>query len=103
MRPPSRPATPRRSTAACGPQPYNGSPFLVNAPDIEDTTLTCTITNTQLFSTVRVVKHWVGAPAATTIFVDQNGAAPFDAQVVNPAHGASASFVYPVSTGVDGR
>ncbi len=71
----------------------------------DNATLTCTITNKQLFSTVRVVKQWDGAPASTTIFVDQDGRRPpFDAStVVDPADGASASFVYPVSTATDRR
>ena len=51
-------------------------------------------------STVRVVKNWVGAPASATIFVDQNGTAPYDASTVATASGASASFDYPVSTSV---
>ena len=62
-------------------------------------TLSCTITNTQLFSTVRVVKQWVGPASSATIFVDQNGTAPFDASRVATANGDSVSFDYPLSTG----
>ena len=39
-------------------------------PPSAASTITCTITNTQQLSTVRVVKQWVGAPSTTTIFVD---------------------------------
>ncbi len=93
------------ATIHCGPtreapQPYAGGPFPVTSPPVDGATLTCTITNTQLFSTVRVVKVWIGDPASTTIFVDQDGAAPFDASTVATATGDSASFEYPVSTPV---
>ena len=90
------------ATISCGgatPVPYTGGAFAVTSPSAGNATITCTITNRQQFSTVRVVKKWKGAPAATTIFVDQTGVAPFDASVVNPADGASASFDYPVATG----
>ena len=50
-----------------------GGPFAVTAPG-PGATLTCTITNTQQLSTVRVVKQWDGDPSSTTIFVDQDGA-----------------------------
>ena len=40
------------------------------------------MTNTQQLSTVRIVKQWDGAPATTTIFVDQNGRRPFEASTV---------------------
>ncbi len=83
-----------------GPQPYTGGPFPVIAPATDGATLTCTITNTQLFSTVRVVKHWEGTPASATIFVDQDGAAPFDASTVATADGDTTSFDYPLSTPV---
>ena len=63
------------------------------------TTLTCTITNTQLFSTVRVVKEWLGPASSATIFVDQNGTDPFDASRVATANGDSTSFDYPLSSG----
>ena len=43
-----------------GPQPYTGGAFPVTAPAGDGATLTCTVTNTQLFSTVRVVKQWIG-------------------------------------------
>ena len=93
------------ATIHCGPtreapQPYTGGPFPVTSPPVDGATLTCTITNIQLFSTVRVVKAWIGDPASATIFVDQNGAAPFDASTVATATGDSASFVYPVDTPV---
>ena len=83
-----------------GPQPYTGGPFPVTAPADEGATLTCTITNKQQRSTVRVVKEWDGAPASATIFVDQNGVAPYDASTVATADGHNASFTYPVSTPV---
>jgi uncharacterized repeat protein (TIGR01451 family) len=83
-----------------GPQPYAGGPFPVTSPAEDGATLTCTITNDQQFSTVRVVKHWEGAPSTATIFVDADGVAPFDASTVATATGDSASFSYPVSTGV---
>jgi uncharacterized repeat protein (TIGR01451 family) len=51
-------------------------------------------------STVQVVKTWVGAPSPTTIFVDANGQAPYDASVVADTNGATTSFTYPVSTSV---
>jgi uncharacterized repeat protein (TIGR01451 family) len=51
-------------------------------------------------STVQVVKTWVGTPSTTTIFVDANGQAPFDASVVADTNGATTSFTYPVSTSV---
>ena len=51
-------------------------------------------------STVQVVKTWVGTPSTTTIFVDANGQAPYDASVVADTNGATASFTYPVSTPV---
>ena len=60
----------------------------------------CTVRNRLKRSTVRVVKNWVGTPASATIFVDATGAAPFDASSAAPVSGASASFDYPVSTGV---
>ncbi len=88
------------ATIQCGtatPQPYSGGPFAVTAPG-PGATLTCTITNTQQLSTVQIIKQWDGAPASTTIFVDQNGTAPFDASTVATTNGASASFNYPLST-----
>ena len=89
---------------ACGHtqprQPYDGGPFPVVSPAQHLGVLTCTVTNSQLFSTVQVVKQWIGTPASTTIFVDQDGAAPFDASTVATASGDSASFTYPVSTPV---
>jgi uncharacterized repeat protein (TIGR01451 family) len=51
-------------------------------------------------STVQVVKNWVGTPSTTTIFVDADGQAPYDASVVADTNGASTSFAYPVSTSV---
>jgi uncharacterized repeat protein (TIGR01451 family) len=83
-----------------GPQAYAGGPFAVTAPATQGATLTCTITNTQQLSTVRVVKQWVGTPSSATIFVDQDGVAPFDASTVATANGDTASFDYPVSTPV---
>ncbi len=89
---------------ACGHtqprQPYTGGPFPVTSPAQHLGVLTCTVTNSQLFSTVQVVKQWIGTPASTTIFVDQDGAAPYDASTVATASGDSASFTYPVSTPV---
>ena len=94
------------ATIHCGPtreapQPYPGGPFHVTAPPTPGATLTCTITNKQQFSTVQVIKQWVGTPDSTTIFVDQDGVGPpFDAQTVATASGDSASATYPVSTPV---
>ena len=91
------------ATIRCGEgtaQPYTGAPFPVTSPAVGGSTITCTITNTQQLSSVRVVKEWVGAPSTTTIFVDATGAAPFDASTVATASGASASFTYPISTPV---
>ncbi len=100
MRPRCRRATRRRSSAAAAAaQPYTGGPFAVTSPSQGGGTLSCTITNTQLFSTVRVVKQWVGPASSATIFVDQNGTAPFDASRVATANGDSVSFDYPLSTG----
>ena len=84
-----------------GPQPYTGGAFPVTAPADEGATLTCTITNRQQLSTVQIVKQWDGAPASATIFVDQDGVAPYDAQTVATADGDSTSFAYPVSTPVN--
>ncbi len=91
------------ATIHCGstrqaPRPYTGGPLPVVSPPVNGATLTCTITNTQLFSTVQVVKQWVGAPSSAEIFVDADGAAPYQASTVATASGASASFTYPVST-----
>src|SRR5215213_7042776 len=83
-----------------GTQPYSGGPFPVTSPAADGGSLTCLITNTQLESTVRVVKNWAGAPATATIFVDADGAAPFDAQTAASADGDTASFEYPLSTPV---
>src|SRR5215208_1969523 len=91
------------ATIACGeggPQPYSGGPFPVTSPSADGGSLICLITNRQLESTVRVVKNWAGAPATVTIFVDADGAAPFDAQTAAPADGDTASFDYSVSTPV---
>jgi uncharacterized repeat protein (TIGR01451 family) len=93
------------ATIHCGPtreapEPYAGGPFAVTSPSAGGATLTCTITNTQLFSTVRVVKHWLGAPASATLFVDRDGVTPFDASTVATANGDSTSFVYAVGTAV---
>ena len=51
-------------------------------------------------STVQVVKNWVGTPSTTTIFVDADGQAPYDASVVADTNGASASHAFPVGTSV---
>ena len=62
------------ATIGCGQdaqQPYNGGPFPVTSPATGGATITCTITNTQQFSTVQVVKQWSGTPSSATIFVDQ--------------------------------
>jgi uncharacterized repeat protein (TIGR01451 family) len=83
-----------------GPQPYSGGPFNVTSPSVGGATLSCVITNRQLLSTVEVVKRWVGAPSSTTIFVDANGVAPFDASTVATATGDRASFTYTVSSAV---
>ena len=60
----------------------------------------CVVRNRFKRSTVRVVKQWVGDPSSTTIFVDATGTSPYDASTVATTSGASASFDYPVSTGV---
>ena len=86
-----------RSSAAPPPRSPIRRPVRGDRPG-PGTTLTCTITNTQQLSTVRVVKQWDGAPASTTIFVDQDGTAPFQASTVATADGTSTSFVYPVGT-----
>jgi uncharacterized repeat protein (TIGR01451 family) len=49
---------------------------------------------------VQVVKTWVGTPSPTTIFVDANGQAPYDASVVADTNAATTSFTFPVSTSV---
>ena len=46
------------------------------------------------------MKLWSGAPASATIFVDQNGVAPYDASTIATADGHNTSFTYPVSTPV---
>src|SRR5215204_2209040 len=91
------------ATIACGggaPQPYDGGALAVTSPAVDGAIVTCTITNRPQTSTVRVVKSWVGAPSAATIFVDADGAAPYDASAVSTTTGTSASFTYPVSTPV---
>ena len=60
----------------------------------------CVVRNRFKRSTVQVVKQWVGDPSSATIFVDQNGTAPYDASKVATASGDSTSFDYPVSTSV---
>ena len=82
------------------PQPYGGGPFQVEAPTTGGATLTCTITNIQLRSTVQVVKDWAGGSSSAAIFVDQDGVAPYDASISATASGDSTSFTYPVSTPV---
>jgi uncharacterized repeat protein (TIGR01451 family) len=81
-----------------GPQAYAGGPFPVTSPTDNDATLSCTITNVQLRSTIQVVKDWAGGASSATIFVDADGSPPFDASTVATASGDSASFTYPVST-----
>ncbi|HEY6416902.1 MAG TPA: putative Ig domain-containing protein, partial [Acidimicrobiales bacterium] len=51
-------------------------------------------------SNVRVMKRWVGTPSTTTIFVDQDGRAPFDAAVRADSEGDATHFAYPLSTRV---
>ena len=94
-----------RAVIHCGltreaPQPYGGGPFPVDAPATGDATLTCTITNIQLRSTVQVVKDWAGATSSATMFVDQDGVAPYDTSIAATASGDGTSFDYPVSTPV---
>ena len=83
-----------------GPQAYTGGPFSVTSPAGGSEVVTCTITNTELRSTVQVVKEWAGAASSATLFVDANGLAPYDASTVVTASGQGASFTYPVSTPV---
>ena len=80
-----------------GAQAYSGGPFAVSSPNEDGATLTCTITNRQLRSTVQVVKDWAGGASAATIFVDAGGTEPYDASTVATASGQSASFTYPVA------
>jgi uncharacterized repeat protein (TIGR01451 family) len=49
-------------------------------------------------ATIRVVKMWVGTRGTTTIFVDRNGSAPYDASTVADSNGDRASFAVPVSS-----
>ena len=63
--------------------------------------IACVVRNRVPRATVQVIKNYVGAPSSTTIFVDQNGTAPFDASTTATASGASASFSYPLSTSVN--
>ena len=49
---------------------------------------------------MQVVKQWAGGASSTTIFVDANGSAPYDASTVATVSGESAAFTYPVSTPV---
>ena len=72
----------------------------MTSPEDGDQVTTCTITNTELRSTVQVVKEWAGASSAATLFVDTNGMAPYDASTVATASGQGTSFEYPVSTPV---
>ena len=91
------------ATIRCGtqtPVAYSGGPFPVTSPAEDGATITCTITNVQETSHVRVVKNWVGTPSSATIFVDATGAAPFDASTVATATGDSAVATYPLSTPV---
>ena len=69
--------------------------FTVTVVDSTEPTLTATQAQTITIapgcaSTVQVVKNFVGDPSPTTIFVDQNGAAPFDASTSAAASGATA-------------
>ncbi len=73
-------------------------PFAVTSPATDGATITCTIVNTQQLSKIRVIKNWSGTPSTATIFVDQDGVAPFDDETVAIADGDSAEFEYPVST-----
>ena len=89
------------ATIQCGagaPVAYTGGPFAVTSPATDGATISCTIINTQQLSKVRVIKNWSGTPTSATIFVDENGVAPFDASTVATADGDNASFTYPVST-----
>ena len=88
------------ATIQCGnaePEPYSGGPIEVIAPG-PGTTLTCTITNTQLRSTVQIVKQWDGAPSSTTIFVDSDGCCALRRLHGRDRRRDERSFVYPVST-----
>ena len=97
-RSPCRTDTAPRFSAPRDPQPYTGGPFPVTAPALPDVTLTCTITNKLKRSTVRVVKQWDGEPSSTTIFVDQEGTAPYEDSTLATADGDEASVVYAVGT-----
>ncbi len=78
------------ATIQCGtgaPVAYAGGPFPVTSPATDGATITCTIVNTQQLSKIRVIKNWSGTPTSATIFVDQDGVAPFDASTVATADG----------------
>ena len=88
-------APPPTTTTTPTPPP----PTTTTTPTPPPTTTT-TPTPPPAKSTVQVVKTWVGTPSTTTIFVDADGQAPYDASVVADTNGASTSFAYPVGTSV---
>ena len=95
------------STGAISGTPTEAGTFNFTVTVVDSTQPTLTATQAQTItiapgcaSTVQVIKTFVGDPSSTTIFVDQNGTAPYDASTVAAASGASASFTYPLSTPV---
>jgi uncharacterized repeat protein (TIGR01451 family) len=49
-------------------------------------------------STIRVVKRWARSTGVTTIFVDRDGKAPYDASTRADSSGDAAAYTLPVST-----
>ena len=103
-RPPYRPAMRRRSDAAPALRSHMRAARSRSRPRRSTAqTLTCVITNTQQFSTVRVVKNWVGLRSTATLFVDADGVAPYDASTTAPGDGDSVSNHVPGLDGGHGR
>jgi uncharacterized repeat protein (TIGR01451 family) len=87
-------------TITIAPQNCTPPPTTPTTPTPPPTTTTTPTPPPPAKSTVQVVKTWVGTPSTTTIFVDADGQAPYDASVVADTNGASTSFAYPVGTSV---
>ena len=81
-------------------QAYTGGPYAVTSPATDGGTITCTITNKQKTSTVRVVKDWVGATVTTTIFVDAGRRGAVRRLDRRNCDRRQPPFTYPISTPV---
>ena len=91
------------ATIHCGPTreaplPYAGGPFAVTSPLVDGATLTCTITNIQLFSTVRVVKHGSARPPRRRSSSTRTAPRRSTPRRSRPRAGTAPRSVYPVGT-----